>query len=103
MCKLYDIWIIFFVGACEKLKKRMRKIILFGFLAIINIAQAQTDPKKYGMEKDNLPMGLKIGDKIENFTSTNQNGEPFDLYIALENGPVVLNTWTVWMIRSVWW
>lgn len=69
----------------------MRKIILFGFLAIINIAQAQTDPKKYGMEEDNLPMGLKIGDKIENFTSTNQNGEPFDLYIALENGPVVLN------------
>ncbi len=34
--------------------------------------------------------GLNIGDKIENFQTTDQHGETFDLYKKLKEGPLVI-------------
>ena len=58
------------------------KLLTFMLLTILSsfVAVAQ-----------NLNQGLRVGDKVPNFTLNNHKGEATTLYTLLEKGPVVLN------------
>lgn len=68
----------------------MTKIWIGIFLAFHLIANAQTDPTKYGMVDKDLPLGLKLGEQAPSIEGLDQFGTKFSLKEALKNGPVII-------------
>lgn len=75
--------------------------LLFIFCSGIIMAQEKKNDTHYLVDISTLdnygidtmayiPMGVPIGTPVDNFRSIDQNGEVFDLYKKLENGPVVV-------------
>lgn len=66
-------------------------MIIFVFLGMAFSFGQDYEPRKFGMEASNLPLGLSVGDKAPNFEIKDANDNLYNLYEALKEGPVVIN------------
>jgi peroxiredoxin len=65
-------------------------VFVFAFFSC-SLANAQDiDYALYGMENNEVPHGLKVGDKAPDFTGYDQKGKQVELKKILEQGPAVL-------------
>lgn len=67
-------------------------ISLFVFVFTVTVSAQKPDYARFGMEtKDNqIPVGLKVGDKAPDFSGYDQTGKAVDSKKLLEKGPMVL-------------
>lgn len=67
-------------------------ISVFVFVITVSVSAQKPDYARFGIEtKDNqIPVGLKVGDKAPDFSGYDQTGKAVDSKKLLEKGPMVL-------------
>ena len=70
----------------------MRYLFTLVLLAFGVLLKAQdASPKRFGMQEEDLPKGLNVGDVAPDIALKDHNGEAFNLSKALKKGPVVVS------------
>jgi peroxiredoxin len=66
-------------------------IVFFALLVFATNVYSQKTPYDYGMDTtQTLPQGIDVGDKVQNFKTTDIDGNKVELKQLLKSGPVVV-------------